>query len=148
MQTLQQFLAYAGAFEKTLGDDDWERLRPFFADDAVYEVEAQSFGCRLQGATAIFAGMKKSLDGFDRKFDGRDVKLTEGPAVEGDEIRMRWEVIYRKQGVEPFTLRGRSLVRYGNGKLVYLCDSYEPSTEAEFTQWSQVNKLQLDPRYT
>src|SRR6478735_3425581 len=68
MEILQQFMAYAAAFEQTLVDDDWTRLRPFFAADAVYEVQSEDVGCRLVGPEAIFAGMKKSLNGFDRRF--------------------------------------------------------------------------------
>src|SRR6185503_5087987 len=93
MDIMQQFLAYAGDFERTLADDDWSRLRRYFADDAVYEVKAP-FGCRLTGPTAIFAGIKKSLDGFDRKFAKRDIEVTSGPEVSADEIRMGWKVVY------------------------------------------------------
>jgi len=40
MDIMQQFMAYAGDFERTLADDDWSRLSGYFADDAVYEVRA------------------------------------------------------------------------------------------------------------
>src|SRR6185369_14569969 len=81
MDIMRQFLAYAGDFERTYADDDWSRLYQYFADDAVYEVKATSFGCRLQGPQAIFAGIKKSLDGFDRKFEKRDIEVTSGPEI-------------------------------------------------------------------
>jgi hypothetical protein len=148
MEILQSFLAYAGDFEKTLADDDWTRLRPHFADGAVYEVKAQSFGCRLVGPEAIFAGMKKSLDGFDRKFDGRDLEVTEGPQVEGDELRAGWKVVYRKAGLEPYELRGRSVARYRDGRIVYLEDSYDADVDAGFAAWQSRNGLALDPSYT
>lgn len=35
---LQRFVEYAQAFEKTYVDDDWTRLEPYFAPDAVYRV--------------------------------------------------------------------------------------------------------------
>ena len=147
MDIMQEFMTYAGNFEKTLADDDWSRLRPYFADDAVYEVRA-SFGCRLVGPTAIFAGMKKSLDGFDRKFTKRDIEVTSGPEVSSDEIRMGWKVIYSKEGLSPFVLSGRSAARYADGKIVYLADSYDTSMETEFTAWQRINGVQLDPSYT
>ena len=111
METLQRFLAYAGDFEKSFADDDWARLRPHFADDAVYEVAAASFPCRLVGPAAIFAGFKKSLDGFDRRFDGRDVAVTSGPEIDGDELRVGWAVTYSQADLPPFVLRGHSTVR-------------------------------------
>jgi hypothetical protein len=45
-------------------------------------------------------------------------------------------------------LRGRSAVRYANGKIVYLADSYDASMEREFSAWQQANGVQLDPSYT
>ena len=147
MSILQQFLAYAGDFEKTLADDEWTRLRKYFADDAVYEVKAQLFGCRLQGPDAIFKGIKKSLDGFDRKFEGRDINVSSGPEVDGSEIRMAWEVTYNKKGLTPYVLRGRSVVRYGDDKIVYLSDIYEPSAEEAAAAWQRENGVQFDPSY-
>lgn len=145
---MQQFMAYAGEFEKTLADDDWSRLRSYFADDAVYEVKAASFGCRLTGPAAIFAGIKKSLDGFDRKFTNRDIEVTQGPEISGDEIRMSWKVVYHKSDLPTFVLRGASTVRYAGGKIAYLADSYDPSMEAEFATWKQQSGVELNPAYT
>ncbi len=140
-------MAYAADFEKTLLDDDWSRLRQYFADDAVYEVEAGSFGCKLVGPDAIFKGIKKSLDGFDRKFDGRSVNVTSGPAMDGDAMRMSWEVTYRKAGKTPYVLRGKSSVRYRDGKIVALADTYGPEVDGEATAWMQQNGITLDPSY-
>jgi hypothetical protein len=147
MDIMQQFLAYAGDFERTLADDDWSRLRRYFADDAVYEVKAP-FGCRLTGPTAIFAGIKKSLDGFDRKFEKRDIEVTSGPEVSADEIRMGWKVVYTKDGVPPFVLRGNSIVRYAGDRIAYLSDVYDPSITGEFATWQRESGLALDPSYT
>jgi len=147
MDILQRFIAYAGEFEKTLADDDWTRVKPFFADDAVYEVKAAPFGCKLSGPEAICAGIKKSLDGFDRKFDRRDIEVIGQPEVEGDEVRIAWSIDYHKEGLAPYTLRGRSLARYRDGKIAYLADSYDPDVDANFAAWQRDNGLELDPSY-
>jgi hypothetical protein len=147
MENLTSFMQYAADFEKTLADDDWTRLRRWFADDAVYEVQAEGFGCRLQGPDAIFTGMKKSLDGFDRRFDGREIDVTKGPDIDGDALRMEWAVTYRKAGKTPYVLRGRSEVRYRDGKIARLVDSYDASVAAEGAAWMQENGMMLDPSY-
>ena len=147
MEIMQQFLAYAGDFEKTLADDNWARLRQYFADDAVYDVKSDLIGCTLTGSAAIFACMKKSLDGFDRKFTSRDIAVTSGPEIDGNELRMVWTVTYHKGGWSDFVLRGRSIVRYREGKIVYLSDLYEPSMEVEFATWERQNGVQLDASY-
>jgi hypothetical protein len=150
MDILQEFMVYAGDFERTLSDDDWRRLERYFADDAVYEVKAPTprFGCRLVGRDAIFRGMKKSLDGFDRKFARRDIGLTSGPEVEGEELRLGWTVTYHKEGLTPFVLRGRETARYRDGRIAYLRDDYDAAMEAEFAAWQQQNGVELDPSYT
>lgn len=147
MDIMQQFLAYAGDFEKTFKDDDWTRLRQYFADNAVYEVTARTFGCRLSGPSAIFTGIKKSLDGFDRKFEKRDIAVTSAPEIKGDELAMGWTVTYSKAGVPPFALRGRSVVRYGGGKIIYLNDIYEPAMEDEIADWQRATGVSFDASY-
>lgn len=148
MEIMERFLAYAGDFERTLADDDWSRLGGYFADDATYEVTATAFPCRLVGPAAIFAGMKKSLDGFDRFFDRRDIAITSGPELDGEELRMGWAVTYHKAGLPPFVLRGRSRVRYRDGRIAQLQDAYEPGAEAELADWQRATRVSLDPSYT
>ena len=148
MSTLQRFMAYAADFEKTLGDDDWSRLTQHFSDDAVYRVESNLFGCELTGPGAIFGGMKKSLDGFDRNFPTREIAMTEGPEVEGDEIRMSWTVTYHKQGLPDFVLRGKSMARIRDEGIALLVDSYDDSVNAETAAWIRKTGVKLDPSYT
>jgi hypothetical protein len=148
MDNLTQFQLYAADFEKTLADDDWSRLRRYFADDAQYEVKSQSFGCSLRGPDAIFKGIKKSLDGFDRKFDGRDVEITSPPALTADGFGVDWELTYRKEGKTPYVLRGHTDVRYRDGKIAYLADSYDDArVGAETAAWMKQNGMQIDPSY-
>jgi hypothetical protein len=148
MEDLPRFLAYARDFEKTLRDDDWSRLSQYFHDDAVYEVEGAPLGCRLVGRDAIFTGIKKSLDGFDRRFDGRDVAVTSGPQMDGGWLTMGWVVTYNKAGKQPFPLRGASRVSYRDGKIARLIDTYEPGMIAEGQAWMKANQMPLDMSYT
>ena len=147
MENLSRFMQYAADFEQTLVDDDWSRLRRYFADDALYEVEAEGFGCSLRGPDAIFAGIKKSLDGMDRKFDGRDVQVTDGPHSDGEGLRMGWTLTYRKHGKTPYVLRGRTEVRYRDGKIAFMADRYDPSVKGEAAAWMRQNDMLLDPSY-
>jgi hypothetical protein len=128
MSIIERFVAYAADFEKTLADDDWSRLGQYFSKDAVYRVESDLFGCELTGPDRIFAGMKKSLDGFDRNFPEREIAMTKGPDVEGDEMRVSW------------TIR--------DDKIVLLVDSYDERINAEVANWMQETGLKLDPSYT
>jgi hypothetical protein len=147
MDILTHFLAYAGDFEKSYKDDEWGRLNQYFTDDAVYEVNGLGVTCRLQGPTAIFKGIKKSLDGFDRRFDSRKIDITSAPVVEGDTMRVGWVVTYEKNGVAPFPLRGRSEARYRDGKIAYLGDSYDAAMAKDAADWMTKNSFKFDPSY-
>ena len=147
MSTLKHFLAYAADFEKTLVDDDWTRITPYFSDDAVYRVESDLFGCELHGPAAICQGIKKSLDGFDRKFPGREIAVTSGPDIKGDELRIAWTATYQKDALSPFVLRGESFARLSGNKIALLVDSYDERVTPEAQAWMRETGIELDPSY-
>ena len=95
-QALQLFMDYAAAFEETYADDNWSRLTPFFADEATYEVRGGPLACKISGRGEIFAGLKKSLDGLDRRCENRKLEVTEDPTIadtaDGSEISLGWNV--------------------------------------------------------
>jgi hypothetical protein len=147
MDILTHFLGYAGDFEKTYKDDDWSRLGQYFTPDAVYEVKGLGMDCRLVGPSAIFKGIKKSLDGMDRKFTSRTIDVTSGPDIENDKLRVGWTVTYAKDGVPPLPLRGRTEVRYRDGKIAYLGDSYDASMAKDAAEWAEKSTLKIDGSY-
>src|SRR5512132_2341033 len=101
MTPLQRFGSYAQDFEATLKDDDWSRLAQYFTPDATYEVSGDPFTCSIRGRDAIFTGLKKSLDGFDRRFATRETGLEGVPVVDGDTVSLSWAVTYTRPGALP-----------------------------------------------
>ncbi len=148
MNTLDKFMAYAADFEASYSDDDWSRILPHFSSEATYEIVGGSFACVLNGPEAIAAGFKKSLDGFDRRFDNREIEIVGDPSVDGDEFSADWKVHYTKSGVDPFTLCGRSTARIGDEGIVLLRDSYDAQMEKDLGEWRAKNDLEIDPSYT
>jgi hypothetical protein len=147
MTPLQRFGVYAQDFEATFKDDDWSRLEQYFAPDATYEVSGDPFTCRLTGREAIFRGMKRSLDGFDRRFATREIALEGAPAVEGDTVTLSWAVTYGRPGSPPLVLRGRSSATYGDGRITRLADSYDAPAIASTSAWLKAHGSDLDPSY-
>jgi hypothetical protein len=147
MSPLQRFGAYAQDFEKTYEDDDWSRLRPYFAADATYEVSGDPFTCSLRGPDAILKGMKKSLDGFDRRFATRAVALEGVPSVDGDTVSLAWAVTYERPGSPPLVLRGRSSATYAGDRIARLVDSYDAPARASTAAWLRDHGADLDPSY-
>ncbi len=148
MSPLQQFLAYATAFEQTFDDDDWSRLEPFFAPEAVYEVRNASFACRLEGPAAILAGLKRSLDGFDRRLPKRTLAVTDGPHEQGDALSIGWTATYQVGAAPPLVLRGRSTARFCDGRIVELADEYPDGMDVEAASWLARHAPGADPGYT
>lgn len=122
MNPLSSFLDYAQAFERTYVDDDWSRLERYFAPSAAYVVTGLGADCRLDGRDAILRGLRKSVDGFDRKFPERIVEFSGTPSLRGDVVEAPWTATYRKPGVPELRLHGRSTARYEGGVIAELRD--------------------------
>ena len=145
--TTLRFFAYAQDFEQTFLDDDWSRLAQYFQPDAVYEVRNVPFGCRIEGPEAIFRGIKKSLDNFDRRFAERRPEITDPPAEAGDSVSVGWAVTYVKPGAPAFVLRGRSTARFRGDRIVHLVDEYPDGMADEAASWSRAHAPDLDAAY-
>lgn len=131
MDPSSRFMEYAQDFEKTYLDDDWSRLEKHFAPDATYEVKPDPFTCRLVGPSAIFCGIKKSVDNFDRKCRERIVELTSVPVVDGEQVSVDWQVTYRREGAPgEMLLLGRSTARVRDGVIASLADELALTPEA------------------
>jgi hypothetical protein len=132
MGILERFMAYAQDFERTYHDDDWSRLAQYFAPDATYEVRNIPAPCVLRGQEEIFRGIKKSLDGFDRKLE-REIGVVAPPTVDGDTLTLRWRATYTKPGAPPLTTHGCSVARYAGDVIVSLIDTFE--ADPAVTAW-------------
>jgi hypothetical protein len=145
--SLLRFARYARAFEKTLRDDDWERVRPFFCDDAVYEVVDETYGCRLEGFEAIAAGIRKSLDNFDRRFPRRSVHINGLPKLGWNRVEIGWTATYEDDESTSFVLAGVSEARYRGGRIAHLGDTFAGDPRADIEAWMTANEAVLDPSY-
>ena len=147
MSTMENFRQYASDFERTFLDDDWSRLRKYFTEDAVYEVRSTTFGCRLIGPDAIFRGIKKSLDGFDRRFGAREIAIVSVHEPTNDAFEVVWVVTYTKEGAPPFRLRGTTRARYEGDLITHLLDSYDEAMDREGAEWMAKYGAGIDVSY-
>jgi hypothetical protein len=150
-QAIQVFMDYAAAFEETYVDDDWSRLTRYFPEDATYEVRGGPFACRLSGRDAVFAGLKKSIDGLDRRSSERRLQLTEGPDVapveQGQEVRIGWLVTYRFGDAPEMELPGRSAFTVADAVIVAMRDEYDEQQLGGVKAWMQEYGAGLDGSY-
>jgi ketosteroid isomerase-like protein len=145
MSNLSAFEAYAAAFEETFADDDWTRLAPYFAADAVYVVDGLSSPCTLQGRDAILRGMRRSLDGFDRKMDRRTIVLDRPLAEDGDRVTLVGCVRYQRASSPPVELRATIVATYVDGRIAHLHDTFQLDRPALL--WLRTHAADLDASY-
>jgi hypothetical protein len=150
-QATKAFIDYAAAFEQTYVDDDWSRLQPFFAEGANYEVRGGPLTCKIKGREAIFAGLKKSIDGLDRRCTDRQIDLTAGPdAIEiddGQEVSIGWRVTYQYGDAPKVAFPGRSVFTIANGVIVAMRDEYDEGEMEDVGAWMLKYGEGLDGSY-
>ena len=150
-QALQVFMDYASAFEETYADDDWSRLTRFFPEGATYEVRGGPLACKITGRDEVFAGLKKSLNGLDRRCNDRKLELTDGPNIvdagEGAEISLGWNVIYQYKEAPKVTLPGRSVFNIADGVIVAMRDEYDDEEMQAVGAWMLEYGEGLDGSY-
>lgn len=150
-QAVQVYMDYAAAFEETYIDDDWSRLTAFFDEDASYEVRGGPMACDIRGREAILQGLKKSIDGFDRRCDERAIEITGGPRVSavpaGQEVSIDWVVSYHRGESPRMDLPGRSVFTVADGRIVAMRDEYDDSELAPVVAWLQQYGAGMDGSY-
>jgi len=148
---VQLFMDYSSAFEETYLDDDWSRLTPFFKQDARYEVRGGPMAFEIQGREAILKGLKRSIDGFDRRCDERALEITGGPHVRavpgGQEVSIEWLVNYRRGESPVVCLRGRTAITVADGRITAMRDEHDDDAQAQVAAWLQRYGVDLDRSY-
>ncbi len=135
MDPMAVFGAYATDFEKTYVDDDWSRLEKYFADDAVYHVTAsEEMDWHMTGPKEILAGLKRSIDGFDRHCE-RTIGLRGAPVVEGNKISLDWRVGYRRHDSPELVLLGCSKATIEDGQIQELIDLFPDLDRDAYEAW-------------
>ena len=150
-QTMKVFMDYAAAFEQTYIDDDWSRLAPFFSEDATYEVRGGPLACEISGRESIFSGLKKSIDGMDRRCDERQIDLMGEPNVigveGGQEVSIGWRVTYQYRDAPKVALPGRSVFTIASGVIVAMRDEYDEGEMEDVGAWMLKYGEGLDGSY-
>ena len=130
MDLMKRFVAYYQAFEATYVDDDWSRLEDLFAPDVVYRITGSgAYDCELRDRDAVFAGIRKFLDGFDRRCTRR-LESLEPPSATADSVSFRGAAIYTRGDSPPLRLELQEVLEYRDGRIVRMTDTYGPGWES------------------
>jgi len=126
MTKISNFVAYVAAFEKAYVEDDWSTIESMFTEDATYSINlAPPMGGRLEGRGAIMAYFKAVLDGFDRRFESREITILDGPHEQGDEIHFRGRATYSSPGIEDLQFEFAETFRFDQDRICSIEDHYD-----------------------
>jgi len=125
------FVKYATAFEQGFAANDWGLVDVHFDDQIVWNVGGlpEPLSYHGRGRKEVSAGIKYSVDSFDRRFDKRDPKATKGPISIPGGIHLEWIVTYTRDGVPPFVLKGEEWDLFRDGRLVMHYELIHNGTE-------------------
>ena len=122
MSNLPRFGEYAAAFERSLEDDDWSRLEPYFTLDAAY---APGDGTLAVGRAAVIQALQDSVNRLERKSDTRELLGQPEFSEAGDAITLSYALKYTKSGVPDFVLAGVETAEFTDGCISRLEDVFE-----------------------
>ncbi len=99
---IERYRAYAAAFDAAYEHDDWTLLEPHFTEDATSELN----GARVDGRAGILASFRDAVAMFDRRFDTRTPRYTQGPTLEDGRIHTTMVSRYERAGLPPLEVMG------------------------------------------
>jgi ketosteroid isomerase-like protein len=141
------FTAYARAFEAAVASGEWAPVAECLAPDAVYEVRgAVPFAGVLEGRDAIVRGMRRSVDGFDRRVTRRRLEVRSIQRLDDARLHVELFAAYEKEGAPPVDFSVTSEVEVREGAVVGLTDRYDHRAGAALA-WFGAHGEGLDPRY-
>lgn len=122
MSNLPVFGEYAAAFEASLKDDDWNRLKPYFTEDASYQ---PGDGTHARGRDAVLAALKASVDALERHCDSRELVGEPEVSETGDTVTLKFTLRYTKQGSPDLLLTGDEILKFSDGAIQTMEDVFE-----------------------
>ena len=146
MDPIVRFQEYAAAFEQVYKSDDWSLIEPYFTEDAVYEIlGGPPFAGKHEGRQALLAHLKRSVDGFDRRFETRELEVLEGPEQEGNSVWLRWRGSYRSPGLPELVIDGEETAVFEGDRIVRLEDRFPPEASSILEAWLVAYGSRLQP---
>ena len=147
MTPMELFLEYFNAFELTYVDDDWSRLEPLFSPSAVYRIRGSgSLDADIEGREAIFAAIRRFLDGFDRQCS-RELRSLSAPVVDGNTVSIDGVAAYRRGDSPELLLKLVEEIEFHDGLIVTITDHYSKEVNEAFGEWMARWGQGLNPSY-
>ena len=147
MSLIDRFNQYADAFEMFFESGDPKVLEPYFAEEAVYEIQADPpFAARHEGRDKIIQGLSDSVDSFDKRFEQRKLEIVDGPTEHDRNVWIRWRVTYSSPGIPPLAMSGEETATFEGDRIVHLEDRVPPDVVQAIFAWMSKHESSLQPK--
>ena len=140
MSIVNIFQAYAAAFEEFYEDGGTTRFDRYFTEDAVY---LPGDGNEYSGREQIYSYFAEAINGLDKKFDTRELTLTAGPTVSGNQVEISWTAAYTKAELPDFVIHGREVATFTDNAISHLEDILDETSAQHMQDWLASHGEQL-----
>jgi hypothetical protein len=137
------FLNYALAFETAYFTREWQVIEPYFTEDAVSEIQGTLFPNFSEGKEAVLEAFNNSCDQFDRRFDSREPRFVQPPALIEGGVYVKFIITFRQQGLPPLDLEGEEWDYFRGDRIARHIERF--SNESEVSEFLTRYSGQLFP---
>jgi len=136
MNIVDIFESFASDFELTVQDDDWSRLKKYFADDAVY-LNVGDPNSKCEGREAILDFLKDDVSNNDRRFDTRQLTALTQPKTTGNHLSRQWRSTYTLAGTPDLIVEGEARYLFDGDLIKRIEEELSPASFRIYSKWMQ-----------
>jgi len=141
-----RFSEYVRDFELAWLTGEWQRLEPHFTPDARHRVPGCApLACDDRGRRAVVAGLRRSVEVLDRRFDARIAEILEGPTERDGGLWMRFGLRFERHGLPALTFAGDHLAVYDGAAIARLDERLEDGADARVAEYLERHAAALRP---
>jgi len=130
------FELFASDFELTVQDDDWSRLKKYFADDAIY-LNVGDPNSKCEGRDAILAFLKADVSNNDRRFNTRQLTALTQPKTIGNRLYRQWRSTYTLAGTPDLVVEGEARYLFDGDLIKSIEEELSPASFQIYSKWMQ-----------
>ncbi len=136
MGIVEIFESFAEDFEACIEDDNWERLKKYFTEDATY-LNVGGPDPKCEGPDAIIEFFKSYISNNDRLFDSRTLTALTSPKAEGNRLSRKWRSTYTLARTPDLVLEGEARYLFDGDLIKEMEQELTAESMQKMEEWSK-----------
>lgn len=95
----------------------------------------------------FFTGVKKSLHGFNRRFEKREIEVVDDLTIDDTGRNASWAATSHKTDLPSLILKSKSIVTLADNRIATLVNVFNIKSEQAFANWVAKTDHAIDPSY-